>query len=495
MDLPERLSKADLAMALTCLKKLWWARSSGSARKLPSPGDQVRMEFGQAVGSLARRKFENGIWPQESGSSKTEERAEATRRAMENRLPIFEATLCTDRLVTRCDILAPAGNSGWQIVEVKSGALEKGDSPKPEWVQDLAFQWFVAESAGLEIEGATLMCLNKQYVFPGGEYDLDSLFHLLDVTELVQESLPRLKEDLDWLLSCESAEIEPDTFLKTACKDCEWLRECQVDIPVESILYLPGVRNKALLKLQEGGIRTISEVPQEEVTRSQQNCWNVFQSGEGYVGKKLGHTLDQIEYPAAFVDFETFMVPLPIIAGTRPWQAIPFQWSMHWIESPGADAVHVDFLAEEPGDPRQAFVESLFAMVKDAKSVLCYSNAEMTTLNQLVKEGIPGADALAEFWKPRQVDLLAVVRDHVYLPGFMGAYSIKRVISALIPGFGYSDLVIQSGDEVAPAYLKMHAADTPDDAKRQIARDLRQYCHRDTESLVRLVKVLNQLVQ
>jgi hypothetical protein len=255
------------------------------------------------------------------------------------------------------------------------------------------------------------------------------------------------------------------------------------------------VRSKTLAELQSVGIKTIPDVPRDLVTRTQQNCWNVFQSGEGYVGKKLESALDNIKYPAAFVDFETFMVPLPLIPGTRPWQAVPFQWSMHWMETRDSDVVHVDFLAEEPGDPRQDFVESLYAMVKDAGSVLCYSAAEQTILKQLVREGVTGAEELAQFWLPRQVDLLALVRDHLYMPGFMGGYSIKRVISTLIPGFGYSDLAIQSGDEVAPAYLKMHAPDTPQDAKRQIARDLRQYCHRDTESLVRLVKVLRQLVQ
>jgi predicted RecB family nuclease len=453
------------------------------------------MEFGQAVGTLARQHFANGVWPTGTDSDRTEERAKATLDAMEHRLPIFEATLCAERSVTRCDILVPDGDNAWRIVEVKSGAVEPGDTPRPEWIQDVAFQWMVASAAGIELRSAALMCLNKQYVFPGGEFNLSDLFQIIDVTELVHESLPRVQEDWAWLLSCESDEKEPDSFLRTACKECDWLKDCQTDLPVESILYLPGVRSKTLAELQSVGIKTIPDVPRDLVTRTQQNCWNVFQSGEGYVGKKLESALDNIKYPAAFVDFETFMVPLPLIPGTRPWQAVPFQWSMHWMETRDSDVVHVDFLAEEPGDPRQDFVESLYAMVKDAGSVLCYSAAEQTILKQLVREGVTGAEELAQFWLPRQVDLLALVRDHLYMPGFMGGYSIKRVISTLIPGFGYSDLAIQSGDEVAPAYLKMHAPDTPQDAKRQIARDLRQYCHRDTESLVRLVKVLRQLVQ
>ena len=52
------------------------------------------------------------------------------------------------------------------------------------------------------------------------------------------------------------------------------------------------------------------------------------------------------------------MPPIPLYAGTRPYQTIPFQWSLH---ASGGDGIlhHRAFLADGAGDPRRRFAEML----------------------------------------------------------------------------------------------------------------------------------------
>ncbi|HEY5475189.1 MAG TPA: DUF2779 domain-containing protein, partial [Tepidiformaceae bacterium] len=48
---------------------------------------------------------------------------------------------------------------------------------------------------------------------------------------------------------------------------------------------------------------------------------------------------------------------LPIFAGTRPYQAQPFQWSDHVLHADGS-LDHYEFLADGTADPRRAFAET-----------------------------------------------------------------------------------------------------------------------------------------
>ena len=191
----------------------------------------------------------------------------------------------------------------------------------------------------------------------------------------------------------------------------------------------------------------------------------------------------------SFLDFETVMPTVPVYSGTRPFTVIPFQWSLHVRDAAGATWSTVNSSTRDAADPRERFAASLLDAVPAGGAILAYSGYEKTRLNELA-EAFPqhrsGLLALAD----RIVDLLAIVRDGYYHPEFHGSLSLKSVLPALVPGFGYDGLHIADGGAASAVYLRMIAPETPDDERAGIRQALLAYCARDTEAMVRVYDAL-----
>jgi hypothetical protein len=95
----------------------------------------------------------------------------------------------------------------------------------------------------------------------------------------------------------------------------------------------------------------------------------------------------------------------------------------------------------------------------------------------------------------RLLDLLPIVRNHVYHPEFDGSFSLKKVLPALVPELSYDGLPISEG---ATASLELErlifSGDKLDvDEKKRLRTDLLRYCHQDTWGLVKLLELLRHL--
>jgi hypothetical protein len=87
-------------------------------------------------------------------------------------------------------------------------------------------------------------------------------------------------------------------------------------------------------------------------------------------------------------------------------------------------------------------------------------------------------------------DLLPVIKEHYYHPGFQGSYSIKFVLPAIVPGMSYRDLLIQDGGQAASEYYRMVFVEEDWIEQLKIREALLQYCARDTMAMVELRRVL-----
>ena len=93
------------------------------------------------------------------------------------------------------------------------------------------------------------------------------------------------------------------------------------------------------------------------------------------------------------------------------------------------------------------------------------------------------------------LDLLPVVRDTVYHPAFRGSFSLKYVLTPLVPELTYDDLVIVDGRvaSVEIARLLFVADRIPRGERDRVRRDLLAYCKQDTWAMVRLLEELRKL--
>jgi hypothetical protein len=169
--------------------------------------------------------------------------------------------------------------------------------------------------------------------------------------------------------------------------------------------------------------------------------------------------LREINFPVSFLDFETFNPALPPYVGTRPYQAVQLQWSLH-VKSLSGQLSHESFLCEDENDPRLALIESLLNAIPPEGAIISYSNYEQTVMKHLATEFPEFEDGLLALCE-RTFDLLKLVREEYYHPHFHGSFSIKSILPALIPDLGYGDLEIQHGLIAAIDFGRMVAEDTP----------------------------------
>jgi len=191
--------------------------------------------------------------------------------------------------------------------------------------------------------------------------------------------------------------------------------------------------------------------------------------------------------PVRYLDFETFSPAVPRFAGTRPYDAIPFLFSVH-TERRGAPPDHADYLHEGSDDPRPALADRLIGALGRSGSICTWSGYEGRILRDLAA-ALPERAAALRAIGARLFDLLPPVRDSFYHPAFRGSFSIKSVLPALVPGMDYADLSIADGQTAAARYVLALAADDPEERRRTFA-DLRAYCARDTLALAELCKSL-----
>ena len=124
--------------------------------------------------------------------------------------------------------------------------------------------------------------------------------------------------------------------------------------------------------------------------------------------------------------------------------------------------------------------------------IVVYSDYESWRLQELAELFPDLAPALQRI-RGRLVDLLELVRDHLYDLNFLGSYSLKAVAPVLAPGLTYKGLSIKDGLTATRAYASLIDAQVSDDDVAIALHDLRRYCERDTLALVDVHRTLMNL--
>jgi len=140
---------------------------------------------------------------------------------------------------------------------------------------------------------------------------------------------------------------------------------------------LPKVRAHPTIAVVE---TPIAKIPKDvSLTKKQAIIQDVFHTGRPYVSSDLESALSPFGPPAYYPDFETMSPAIPLYPGTKPYERLPFQWSLHQRQKNG-DLQHSGFLAEGSNDPREAFVESLDPPMNRSSSIARSSAQHSTSL-------------------------------------------------------------------------------------------------------------------
>ena len=474
------LSKSDFVRGLNCPGELWLRHHDRSRLPVSSEFVQHRMDQGTVAGKLAKKLFPEGIDITELGMEKS---AAITKELLPKRKVLFEAAFLFDNLFSRPDILIPVGKDEWDFIEVKASTEVKKNRHHPE---DVAFQKNVYQKAGLKIRKSFLLLLNNKYV-RHGDIDVNQLFFKEDLTEIADEIIPTLPNKIAFMREILSSPTFPNSQEKNYCegpKKCE-VEECWEFLPESHVfhLYRGGKKSR---KLFEEGVLQLHEIPDEyKLTERQDLQVKCEKSGETYIEKeKIKEFLEKIEEPLCYLDFETVQFAIPPFDNSRPWQQIPFQWSLH------VGKKHFEYLHDDKDDPRPAFLRELKKMLPSSGSVVTFNeNFELQRLEELGRD-FPEYKEWIDSVLSRVVDLaVPFSKFWYYNPKQKGSYGLKKVLPA-VTGKDYSKLEIQDGGCAAVKYLEMIS--TKD---KNIRKSLLAYCGLDTEGMIWIVEKLIKTIQ
>jgi len=479
------LSKTNFLRGLQCYKYLWTVVHQPKSIPSPDAVTQFTFDQGHEVGALAKILFPMGI---DIPTGDFSANIRITRENMLSGRPLFEAGILAGNIFCRPDILNPVGTGEWDIIEVKSSTGVKDIN-----IWDVAFQRLCCESMDMKIRACRVARINNQYVRQG-EIDPQQLFTIEDVTERVNEYSVGLSRRVDGMVSVMRRQQCPEVGIGSYCGDpypCPLQPLCWQFLPEHNIfdLYYGG---KKCFELFEGGVTGIADIPADyELNFKQQIQVNSVCGGEEHVDRQeIRSFLDSLQYPIYYLDFETFGSAVPLLDGTRPYQSIPFQFSVHVVPHIGGEVAHFSFLADGRVDPRPALAARLREVLGDSGSIVAYSAiVEKGVLSDLAGV-LPQYRDWVDGLQDRIVDLLKPFKDfHYYHPGQGGSASLKNVMPALT-GISYEGLTINDGRMAAAAYLAATYGETTESDKKGIRQSLEEYCGQDTGGMVEIIKRL-----
>ncbi len=483
-----KLSKTRFVAGCQCLRRLYWQVHEPELAARPDASAEAIIQQGREVGLLARQMFPGGV--EVDGSCGLDEAIRVTRELIANRdVPaIFEAVFEHQNVLVKVDILHRRRDGRWRLIEVKSTS-----EAKDHHLEDAAIQYRVVSRSGVDVASACLAHVNRGYMYAGGEIDPRRFFRIRNLTRRVQRLLPKLTFQLRSEFSVLAMRQPPDIAPGRHCTDpvtCEFYDRCNPPRPDEHIGYLPRIHASAMEELEEMGIESIRDVPDDfDLTEIQRRAATCVQTGEPWYSPELRQVLGGLTYPLYFMDFETVNRAIPPFAGMRPYDHLPFQFSVHVQQQPGAEPEHHEHLATDASDPRREFNSSLCHALEESGSIVVYSSFESQRLSDLAA-WLPEYAERINAIQARLFDLLPVVREHVYHPAFAGSYSIKSVLPALVPEMTYDGMEVANGQDAGLAWELLVRGGLDQAERDRVRKALLEYCGKDTLAMVKLLDKL-----
>ena len=506
----KNLSKSRYTTFRQCPKALW-LRVNKPAEAVIDDALQARFEAGNEIGDLAMGylgTYEEMTAQTPDGKLDLAEMIRRTQdaisRGVEN---IAEASFSWNGNYCAVDILHKT-EGGWAIYEVKSSSgttsMDELDADYIKYSRDIAYQKYVLEKCGINVTGTYLVRIDKEYV-RGDKLDIQGLFYTENLKELVAQEYQVVPQ-----MIAEAQKImeggEPDIDLEQHCHEpyhCSFWQYCTRNLPVPSVFNVYGGKGRGgftfrkKLDHYKNGKITYDALRKENLGPIQNMQIECTLQNKPHINPEgIRKFLDTLSYPLYFLDFETQQDAIPQYPGTKPYQQVPFQYSLHIIEKKGGPLIHKEFLGISGQDPRRDIAESLCRDIPLNVCSLAYNKSfECSRLHELAATFDDLADHLNNIADNMQDLIIPFRSGDCYVPAMGGSFSIKSVLPALFPDdpeLNYHNLsdLCQNGTNAMnlfPAIAKMNPADAAAARKALLS-----YCELDTLAMVRVWEKLGQ---
>lgn len=445
------LSKSDYMLFLKQPAWLWVKKHD--PKKIPPVDENTQAMFdaGHQFEPYAESLFPEGV---SLGFSEYDEYVSLPQRTQDaitrGDKVLFQPRFVWQDYTCICDIVSFVGDKEVDLYEIKASTRVK-----PEHEFDLAFQATVLEQSGLKVRKISVIHVNNQYV-RNGDIKAEEITAFSDITDSVKKRYQSTQKHMAQALAVVKSDVMPDPNPELARLNSkrEWL---------EIYKNIVGQTNDPVL---EDAKPTINR-------------------------EAIKQFLGNLQYPLYFLDYETMMGLVPYFDGHRPYQQIPFQYSLHVLESPEAELEQREYLHREKSDPSRPLAEHLIRNIGDKGSVLVWYEGFEKARNTELGDMLPDLKDAMEAINNRIVDLMVPFKSKWYDdPRFNGSASIKQVLPVLCPELSYKELGIQEGGSAQRLWMEAILDGKRADEKNKILSDLVEYCGLDTLAMVEIYRKL-----
>ncbi len=475
---------------------LWLKKHDKS--KLPEPDDNLQAIFDAGVEfeQYANKRFPDGVDIGFNDFSEYRSMPGRTMQAVDsNAKTIFQGRFEGDNITCICDVVDRVEKNTFDLYEIKSST-----KVKPEHLPDLAFQVIVLEAAGIQVRTIAVIHVNNQYVRDGA-IDPIKLSSVTDITDEVRAKIEETKSNIQRALEIIDLPELPDPSPRYAQLGSlnDWMEIYKLlgnTIDKYSIynLIAPGV--KRIGQLEDLGITFIKDIPDAfNLTPKQQVQVMATKGDERIINEgKIKDFLNTVTYPLYFLDYETAMSFTPLYDGSRPYQQIPFQYSLHVIEKPGGELTHTEYLHRDKSNPVPSLLHKLKQDLGDVGSVIVWYKSFEMGRNSEMAQMFPEFAEFLEGVNSRVIDLMESFANGWFVDkDFLGSASIKSVLPVLVPKLSYKELGVQEGASAQRLWMDAVLRDKSGIDKEKLFSDLVEYCKMDTLAMVEIWKVLESV--
>lgn len=489
------LSKSDYLLYLKHPAWLWLKKHDKD--KLPQIDDNTQAVFdaGNLFEGYAEKHFENGVrlgfTDYASYLALPEQTLEALLGGVKT---IFQARFLAGQTTCICDVIDVVGDKTFDLYEIKSST-----SAKPEHIVDLAFQVKVIEDAGFNVRNVYVIHVNNEYV-RNGDIDPQEFSIITDVTDKVRKKAEYTAEKIDAALATMMLPETPDLSPSLAGQGAfgEWLEiyKSLNDFPEDTIYDLCGLNASKVESFESAGINTLQEIPDDYKLSPKQSLQvkAAKLDQQLILNEPISEFLSHLQFPLYFLDYETLGGIVPAFNGLKPYQQVPFQYSLHIIDSPDADLRHEEYLHREATNPCEPLSYALRSHIGDKGTVIVWNESFEKMCNSLLAEQVTSQSEFLNNLNERIVDLMTPFAKGWFVDKrFCGSASIKKVLPVIASHLSYKNLGIQEGASAQRLWTQS-VIDGKDHIDQEVLfADLIEYCKLDTLAMVEAFNVLRKI--
>lgn len=495
------ITKTKYVDYMECINRAWLDNYKKAEKKDDTSNNQIKE--GEKIGEFARSIFGEYTLIKPSDDYSFGELIDHTKKSLAaGDSVICEATFEYNNNLCMVDILKNNQDGTYSIYEVKGiTSPYKYNKLEKQYLDDISFQYYVLKKCGINVKSTYIIYINNQYEYDGNAHNLNSLFQIDNVDEYVFSEYSNVENNLKQIDKTRRRLVEPEIIFASKCKECPFNEHCYKtkNIPEKnSVLNLYNDRNK--YKYLNKGIKSFKDLLKNYVNLTQFNrnmveC-RIYNLEPRINYPDLDNFLSQFEYPIYFFDFETYQEAIPTILHQKPYQQIPFQYSLHVLYEDGT-LEHKEYLASNYKEPRLDLIIQMIEDLGKEGTIVAYNiRFEKTRISEMAID-FPEYQTDLIPLNSRFIDLEIPFKDSMYYCKEMSRTSIKDVLPSLFPNEPALDYHIledvHKGDEASAAYLSLK--DLNEEKEEQLRKALLEYCKLDTFAMVKIYQFLKEIIK